>query len=322
MSEPETDHAWQLFCFNWLLIGAMAATLALGVAVTRFSIAPLGLFGVAGIAVPYIGYTYYKRYRAKNKDALVIFTLGATGQILLIPALMTPVTYLAGAVNLPLQDAALNTADRALGLDWMAYYHFITGHHALLVVAVWTYSMIGIPVFGVPVALGLAGRYRRLQIFTLAFGIALALTTAIFAFVPAMGTYHLYDFLPKPGLFTPGGYVDQLRDLPPVRDGALRHLSLFKLAGIIAFPSFHAAAAVLFIWGFWPVRWVGPAASLALGAMLLATPIVGGHYFVDVFAGMAVAAISILAASWIADRVTRTAAKPAGYLAPLALPAE
>jgi membrane-associated phospholipid phosphatase len=39
------------------------------------------------------------------------------------------------------------------------------------------------------------------------------------------------------------------------------------------------------------------------GAMILATPLVGGHYFIDVFAGIAVAVVSILLARQIAEFV-------------------
>ena len=55
-------------------------------------------------------------------------------------------------------------------------------------------------------------------------------------------------------------YLEQLHDLPLVRDGSLRVLDFDKLTGIVTFPSFHAAAAVLYLWAFWPVRWIGPLA--------------------------------------------------------------
>ena len=82
--------------------------------------------------------------------------------------------------------------------------------------------------------------------------------------------------------FTPGAYLDQLRDLPLVRDGSLRELDMRKLGGIITFPSFHAAAAVLYLWALWSVWWMRPVALIAGGTMLVATPIGGGHFFVDV----------------------------------------
>ena len=37
---------------------------------------------------------------------------------------MTPLTYVAASADLPMQDVALNAFDRALGLDWMAYFNF------------------------------------------------------------------------------------------------------------------------------------------------------------------------------------------------------
>ena len=191
-----------------------------------------------------------------------------------------------------------------------------------MVAMVLAYSMIAWPVFGVPIVLGWTGRYHRLQVFTLAFGIALVVTTIISTLIPAMGTYALLHFRPDPDVFTPGAYLDQLRDLPKVRDGSLRHLALTELAGIVTFPSFHAAAAALYLWAFWPVRWIGPIAVAVNVAMLLATPIGGGHYFVDVFAGIAIAAVSIAAAKWIAAWLTRPAGAPQPYAVAAAIPAE
>ena len=99
--------------------------------------------------------------------------------------------------------------------------------------------------------------------------------------------------------------------MPLVRNGSLRELDMLQLGGIVTFPSFHAATAVLYLWALWDVRWIRPIAVLANVAMLLATPLVGGHYFVDVFAGIAVAAASITAARQIANWLTRTSATAA-----------
>jgi hypothetical protein len=322
MTQPEELAAWRLFRCNWVVLGLMAVALAVSMTLTGFSIAPISALKPLAIITPYIGFAYYNYYRPHRYDPKIIFILGSTGQILLIPVLMTPLTYVAASANLPMQDVALNALDRALGFDWMAYFNFIYHHHPLLVVAVWTYSMIGCPVFAVPIVLGWTGRYLRLQTFTLAFGIALAVTTVIFVFVPAMGTYHLFDFLPNPDVFTPSGYLDQLRDLPSVRNGSLRHLSIVNLSGIITFPSFHAAAAVIYLWALWPVRWIGPIALVLNLMMLLATPVVGGHYFVDIFAGIAIAAASIMAAKGVTAWLIRPAQSARAYGTASAVPAE
>jgi len=302
--------AWRLFTYSWVPLGLMALTLVLAMALTGLSIKITSTPLPIGMAAAYVGYAYHKAHWATKRDPRVIFILGSTGQILLIPVLMTPMTYVAASANFPLVDAPLMALDRALGLDWMAQFNFIFSHHALLYCTVLAYGMIGWQVFGVPIVLGATRRYRRLQEFTLAFAIALVVTTVISAFMPAMGTYDFLHVTTDPNVFTPGAYLDQLKDLPMVRDGSLRHLELMKLTGIVTFPSFHATAATLYLWALWPVRWSRPIAVVANVAMLLATPLGGGHYFVDVFAGIAIAAAAIMTAQWIAGLLARPLMQP------------
>jgi hypothetical protein len=171
--------------------------------------------------------------------------------------------------------------------------------------------MIGWPIFFTPVVLAAAGRYHRLQEFVFAFTVALAVTVVISALVPAIGVFHhlglaVTDF----HNIDPGAYLAQLRDLPPVREGALRRLELLGLAGLVTFPSFHAASAVLYAWAFWPVRWFRPIALVSNGAMLAATPIVGGHYFIDILAGIAVALLAIVGARNVSRHLARQQMRP------------
>ena len=153
---------------------------------------------------------------------------------------------------------------------------------------------------------------------------ALVATTFISTMVPALGAYQQLGLSPGDyAHITPGGYLDQLRDFPRVRDGSLRELDIIHLVGIITFPSFHAAACVLYLWALWAVWWMRPIVVLTNGLMLLSTPIGGGHYFVDVFAGVAVAVLAIAAARWIGERATRGAPQPAAMSTPeAAVPAE
>jgi hypothetical protein len=309
MTQQEALAAWRLFSFNWIPVGLMALTLALALALTDFSIKPASVLLPFGLATAYTGVTYYKATRSGKRDPLVIFILGATGQIVLIPALITPLIYIAAAADFPMQDASLAALDRALGLDWPAYFSFVYGWPALLTGLVFAYNMIGVFAFGVPVVLGAARRYRRLQEFILGFALALVVTTIVSTAVPAIGVYDQIGLtLSDYPNFAPGAYLAQLRDLPLVRDGSLRELDILELTGIITFPSFHSAAAVLYLWALWGVWWMRPAALVACSAMLLSTPLGGGHYFVDVFAGMAIAVLAIAAARQISRRLTAPAA--------------
>jgi len=307
IQQPEVTAAWRLFCCNWVMLGGMSLTLAAALIFTDFSIVPGSALKPAVIVATYLAYTYYSRRWQKKPDTRVAFILGATGQILLIPVLMTPLIYVAAAINLPLQDTLFNGLDHALGLDWVAYFNFIYHRYALLYAAVIAYGMIGWPIFAVPIALGWTRQYRRLQEFTLAFGIALVVTTVVAALLPGIGTYAFYNVFPDPKIFTPGAYMDFLHAYPQVRDGSLRVLAYSHFTGLITFPSFHAAAAALYVWAFWPVRRLGVTMLVVNLAMMAATPIGGGHYFFDVIAGIAIAAGSVLAARAIGDWVNRLA---------------
>jgi hypothetical protein len=94
-----------------------------------------------------------------------------------------------------------------------------------------------------------------------------------------------------------------------------------QLAGIVTFPSFHAASAVIFLWALWSVCWMRPIAAITMGAMLIVTPFVGGHYFTDIIAGIAVAVISIAAARWIGRWILARAPEQKAAAAPVAVAA-
>ena len=204
-----------------------------------------------------------------------------------------PLTYVAAVANLQLQDANLAYYDHLLGLDWPAYFSFATSHPLLLDYASAAYFAIWLPGVGVPLVLGLWGQFLRLQQFVMATILTLCAVMLVSALVPAFGTYYQYSLPADTDLFKAYGYLTQMKDLPMVRDGSLRLLKLQHLGGIITFPSFHAAAGILAIWGFWGIWWMRPPALITNVAMLLATPLVGGHYFVDVIAGVAVALLAI-----------------------------
>ena len=124
--------------------------------------------------------------------------------------------------------------------------------------------------------------------------------------MPANGVYAQVGLDPASlKNINPQPYLDQLRDLPPTREGVLRHLELLGLGGIVTFPSFHAASAVLYAWALWVVRGLRPIVILVNGVMLAATPLNGGHYFIDVIAGVTIAVVAIATARLVGRLIAR-----------------
>jgi membrane-associated phospholipid phosphatase len=223
-------------------------------------------------------------------------------QLKILFLLGSPLTYIAASADFPLQDATFAYWDQLLGLDWIAYYRFITARPTLLHYAYFFYAMITWPAMGVPLVLGFTKNYVPLQNFIMACILTVCFVALVSSLAPAFGTYHQYGLPTNFSGLHATGYLVQMDRLPLVRDGSLRGLNISHLGGIITFPSFHAAAAILALWGFWGVWWMRPLSLIASVGMIMATPLLGGHYFVDVLAGVGSAALAIAAAKLIAER--------------------
>jgi hypothetical protein len=293
--------AWRLYLRNWIPLSLMAQLLVFCVAVSDFSLQIDSFFCQAVLAAA--SFAVAGRYLISNKwGTRLAVVLLSCAQLQIMLLLGAPLSYVAASANLPLQDATFACYDQLLGLDWRAYYNFVMQRPALIPYAYIAYAMFSLLPIVTPLVLGLTKHYARLQNFTLACILTVCATVVISAILPAIGTYQQLG-LPAESLnFKASGYLVQLHELPFVRDGSLHSLYITHLGGIVTFPSFHAAAAILNMWALWGVWWMRPFALIANGGMLLATPLVGGHYFVDVFAGAGIAVLAIATAKTMQGR--------------------
>jgi membrane-associated phospholipid phosphatase len=163
------------------------------------------------------------------------------------------------------------------------------------------------------VCLGWRERSEKIHEFCLALAIGAAITVAFWTMFPSFGAFSVYD-LPQnisTRLSLDTRYAHDLLHL--LANGPGR-ISPSDVKGLIGFPSFHAAMAALVVWYarsfrqlFWP--------CLAWNALVLvATPIHGGHHVVDVPAGIAVAALAVALAGWIAKATQIVGPMSAGEL--------
>jgi hypothetical protein len=300
MNATDPQAVWRLFRFNWFLIAAIYVSFGVALLLTDFQVKPKGYLIVFAIAAAYGIFGYTNMISPQRRHPRVFALLTALSQMMLVISGMASLTYIATAANLPLQDARLLAFDRALGFDFRAYLDFTNDRLWFIYFLVLGYRFIFWPIWVIVVALPLLAHYSRVAEFICAFALALIASTIVSTLIPAIGVYGAMGLVPSdhPNI-VPQGYYDTLHDAPLLRDGTLRTLDLFALNGVLTFPSFHAASAVLYAWGLWPMRWLRPLNLLGNGAMLLATPIGGGHFLVDVLAGIAIAIASIHAARWI-----------------------
>lgn len=189
----------------------------------------------------------------------------------------------------PLVDDALARFDTAVGLEWTTQYAWAVAHPTIYGIMDFVYKLL-LP--QIPVVCFVVGYADpdRLRVFTLANAFGLTATLALFGLFPAASTFtragvmHIADFAVQ---------------FDAVREHGLRVLDPMRLTGLISFPSYHALLAVLVACGFWRLPKLFPVALALEAAIIAFSPLIGGHYIVDILAGIALGLVSFYAAARI-----------------------
>jgi hypothetical protein len=285
------DHAaWALLAFVMLLIGALEAYRPL-----RIDALSCGPFIAA--CAPLAGASYYYA-RVRPNPAFAMMCLGLL-QVLLFSAIGSVLSYLLAREGGQFWDATFMAWDKSAGLDWLSFVRAMDRLPWLTVPLYWAYVSLIPQVVALVLLLGFSGQPRPLRRFMLAAMLCGAITILASPFFPSVSAYvylglgqaqfHHIDVMP--------GYA-QVMDVTALRTGTMTRIILPQMQGIIAFPSYHAGLAAVIFWSWWSsgrglLRWPG---CIAAAATIISAPIHGGHYFVDVVAGLGIAAVSILVA--------------------------
>ncbi|MBV1690133.1 phosphatase PAP2 family protein [Novosphingobium sp. G106] len=206
------------------------------------------------------------------------------------------VTYAAATSGNELADEALLRMDRALGYDWQAYASFIYSHETLTSLVLPSYWLIFPQPILIICLLAAKGRADKLEKFIIVSALTLCVTAAIFYFLPATQAWtHLGYGDDRIAIYpdmshSSHGWVQQFLK---IHGGGGRVMSHFTGGALIAFPSYHCISGLIFIWATWPIAVLRPTSVIFNGLMIAATPIVGGHYLVDIIGGALVAAAVI-----------------------------
>jgi hypothetical protein len=195
-------------------------------------------------------------------------------------------TYLTATLPFPLTDSELVRVDAGLGFSWPAWFQFVSSHPVLKGLFFILYTSL-LPECAASV-LYFAHRKRndRIAEFLFAALISILITAIISGIFPALGAFAHFAMSGPPWASLPSHLI-------ALREGTATTFSVNEFQGIITIPSYHTVLAILIIYVY---RGFGRLFALALafnGLMLLSLPSEGGHYLIDVVAGIAVVAMTI-----------------------------
>lgn len=287
-SEQTSDSAaWALVAALLLAVAALEWRSPLAIDPSTFVALLIACTALGGTAL------FYRTVRKQQNFAIICIGLA---QVLLFSAIGSILSYLLAREGGVLWDSRLANWDRGLGFDWPAYIHWVDRSPELTALLHLAYGSLIPQIIVLVLALGFSLRVAELRTVMLAAMLSGTITILLSALFPAVG-YYVHDQLTPADLHNINpwaGFVHEA-DFTALRSGAMTILRLDQMQGIVTFPSYHAALATVTLWGFWSSRlaWLKwPGAAVAL-ATLFATPVDGGHYLVDVLAGMAVGATAI-----------------------------
>ncbi len=287
----------RLLAINWCVVCAAAALLVIVLAETDFVLRasdPIVII-IAGLVSTLAALSFALLWQGSARWPNVSHAANVLSQLIAASMLIAPLTYIAASLNYPLQDKNLFAIDQFMGLDWRSYLDKVD-QYRLGNICNFGYRTFSWQPLLIPIFLCLSGKVARAYQFSLAFVLTVTVTVVISMFLPAAGAYTFLGLSPAdyPHLH-PVDDFDHMRHLPLLREGKMRVLEIGQLTGIVTFPSFHAAGAILYLWALWAIRWMRAIALVCNVLLLLSTPIDGGHYFIDVVAGVSLAILSILA---------------------------
>jgi membrane-associated phospholipid phosphatase len=282
----------------WWLVGVMAALTLASFVLTGLTVDlasnPWVILSISGI----LATSFFYRYRRPNPHLCALTELAA--QLLLILLFGILLTYAAVAVKFPYVDAELYAIDNAIGFDRQIYLKFFADRPWLSKTVEIAYFCM-LPQFAlVPAIMFFAKKFERVQRMMVAIALSLVVTALISILTPSLTAFVHVDLA---GLATvPADIYTPVPTMEALRSGAMRAIPLNHLEGLVSFPSFHTTAAMIFAWTLVTVRYIGLVGIVLNLALIIATPVIGAHYFIDLVGGFAVALAAMVTSQWLCMR--------------------
>jgi hypothetical protein len=277
----------------WTTIAAIAVAGIIGLYASGRTLVPLGLVRFTVMLTALVGITVF--YRRTGRSARIADAAEACGQLIAFTAAASILSYAVTATAAPALDATFARADAAIGFQWATWTAAVRARPVLSQMLFLAYQSLVLQMIGLTLVSGLFSR-RRAEVFIWAVLVSGMITVVFSGFFPALGNdpqaAHAPHFL-------------------ALRSGGLPALDLAATEGLISFPSYHTVLAILLAWGARPeghrsLRPLFAVSCLVNGTMVVSVLSEGGHYLVDVFAGAAVAAVTIvLVERWDRRRARR-----------------
>jgi hypothetical protein len=294
----------------WLVAGSIVIICMIWIMSCGFSLTwPYRLWPVSYPAGILVATHYYGKRRAASQIPMICGAgICTTLFFVIYTATITVLSYLVASLNFPLYDRDLAQWDAAIGFDWKAFLGWVNSNPLIGKILIWGYHSSIVQLVVIILLLSMTMKISRLKELCDLYVMTSLITIVLAGLFPAAGAYAYHA--PESALFNnlnPNAGLWHIEHYEGLRNGSYRLIGLGQMQGLVTFPSFHTCFAITLAWCFRDFRWLFPIAIAVCGAVLVSTLTEGGHYLVDVLAGIVITiACIVLRQMIVTDRLTIT----------------
>lgn len=246
--------------------------------------------------------TKVDRYLTRILSSIQLF-IACYFFLLLYAMCSTVLTYMGQAVNAPLQDEALATADAALGMDFLGFHAWVGTQPYMPEAMFYAYNSCAKQFLVIFLVSALFLDRENVAQFCALLVLTIVPTIIIASLWPALGSciYHQPTAQPFAHL-DPLACREYLPHVESLRAGTFEVFDLRQSKGLLTFPSYHTVMAIIATYAVRKYIWLLVPFALLNAVNIVSTIPFGGHYFVDVLGGAAIAFSAIAIVRWNAAR--------------------
>ena len=258
----------------WGLFAVLAVADMLGLALTGMNVKIVPCLPVAACTAVLLFISFI--YKTVRRELRLSYFALTVAQLLVYTALAGVLSYLLTAGNRPTIDAGLVAADRILGFDWRTMYAWGKAHNTQYLVLIYAYYSILpqlILMYIVLFTKGWFGRARELFWLFILTSLGCVVFSGLFPAAGAFATFNVQTENPS------------LLHFLALRNGSMKSIDLQQIQGLVSFPSFHLALAVILAYAARGIPVLFPFFLVLNTLVIAATPLVGGHHLADLWGG-------------------------------------
>ena len=267
--------AWAAIAF-----GLLAAIFILVASGMKIQIIGLGFLSISWLML-LMTHLFYTILRPSK---LLCDTTGILLMMISASLIAAVICHAGLRLGMPWFDSALSSADAAIGIDTSKLAVLSAADSGFGQSLALVYGSTMPAVFMTALWLGFNGQGNRMWELGFCYTICVLVASIISVALPALGNMAYHDIKDVPGLPNGAG-VFHLSAIEYFRYGDNPIFDWSRVDGIVTFPSFHMAMALMVPRAFRGHKWLYLPAIFWSLLVMVSTIGIGGHYVVDLLAG-------------------------------------